>query len=86
MLKLLPDPKNFGSMLVDIHENSKIALHIMDGITAMQGEGPTAGDVYNANKITKKLTIQDVLNACAVMNYVNIVQLSLRRTICLLVL
>ena len=38
-------------MLADIHENSKIALHIMDGITAMQGEGPTAGDVYNANKI-----------------------------------
>lgn len=49
--KLLPDPKNFGTMLADIHENSKIALHIMDGITAMQGEGPTAGDIYNANKI-----------------------------------
>ena len=49
--KLLPDPENFGSMLADIHENSKIALHIMDGITAMQGEGPTAGDVYNGNKI-----------------------------------
>jgi len=49
--KLLPDPKNFGSMLADIHENSKISLHIMDGITAMQGEGPTAGDVYNAHKI-----------------------------------
>ena len=49
--KLLPDPKNFGNMLADIHENSKIAIHIMDGITAMQGEGPTAGDVYNAKKI-----------------------------------
>ena len=49
--KLLPDPKNFGSMLVDIHENCKISLHIMDGITAMQGEGPTAGDVYNGHKI-----------------------------------
>ena len=49
--KLLPDPKDFGNMLVDIHENSKIALHIMDGITAMQGEGPTAGDVYSAKKI-----------------------------------
>jgi uncharacterized protein (DUF362 family)/NAD-dependent dihydropyrimidine dehydrogenase PreA subunit len=49
--KLLPDPKNFGNMLADIHESSKISLHIMDGITAMQGEGPTAGDVYNANKI-----------------------------------
>lgn len=49
--KLLPNPKNFGSMLADIHENSKIALHIMDGITAMQGEGPTAGDIYDAKKI-----------------------------------
>jgi uncharacterized protein (DUF362 family)/NAD-dependent dihydropyrimidine dehydrogenase PreA subunit len=49
--KLLPDPKNFGTMLADIHENSKIALHIMDGITAMQGEGPTAGDVYQGSKI-----------------------------------
>jgi uncharacterized protein (DUF362 family)/NAD-dependent dihydropyrimidine dehydrogenase PreA subunit len=49
--KLMPDPKNFGSMLTDIHENCKIKLHIMDGITAMQGEGPTAGDVYNAKKI-----------------------------------
>jgi len=49
--KLLPDPKNFGSMLADIHENCNISLHIMDGITAMQGEGPTAGDVYNAKKI-----------------------------------
>lgn len=49
--KLLPDPKNFGNMLADIHENCNISLHIMDGITAMQGEGPTAGDVYNAKKI-----------------------------------
>lgn len=49
--KLLPNPKNFGSMLADIHENCNISLHIMDGITAMQGEGPTAGDVYNAKKI-----------------------------------
>jgi len=49
--KLLPDPKNFGIMLADIHENSKIELHIMDGITAMQGEGPTAGEVYNGHKI-----------------------------------
>lgn len=49
--KLLPNPKNFGSMIADIHENCKIKLHIMDGIMAMQGEGPTAGDVYNAHKI-----------------------------------
>lgn len=29
----------------------KIRLHIMDGITAMEGEGPTAGSTYLAKKI-----------------------------------
>lgn len=49
--KAAPNPKDFGKMLVDIHEATKIGLHIMDGITAMEGEGPTAGSVYSANKI-----------------------------------
>jgi Uncharacterized conserved protein len=49
--KMAPNPADFGDIIVDIHRASKIALHIMDGITAMQGEGPTAGDVYQANKI-----------------------------------
>lgn len=49
--RLAPDPKNFGEMLVDIHENVKIGLNIMDGIVAMQGEGPTAGEPYNSCKI-----------------------------------
>lgn len=49
--KFAPDPKDFGNILVDIHEAVKIGLHIMDGILAMEGEGPTAGDVYTAKKI-----------------------------------
>lgn len=49
--KLAPDPKYFGEIIADIHKLCKIDLHIMDGITAMQGEGPTAGEVYNASKI-----------------------------------
>lgn len=49
--KAAPNPKDFGNILVDIHEAVKIDLHIMDGITAMDGEGPTAGSVYQANKI-----------------------------------
>lgn len=49
--KAAPNPKDFGNILVDIHEAVKIGLHIMDGITAMEGEGPTAGSVYNAKKI-----------------------------------
>jgi uncharacterized protein (DUF362 family)/Pyruvate/2-oxoacid:ferredoxin oxidoreductase delta subunit len=49
--KLAPDPKYFGEIIADIHKACKINLNIMDGITAMQGEGPTAGEVYNAGKI-----------------------------------
>jgi len=49
--KMAPNPESFGEILADIHQSAKFALHIMDGITAMQGEGPTAGDVYLANKI-----------------------------------
>jgi uncharacterized protein (DUF362 family)/NAD-dependent dihydropyrimidine dehydrogenase PreA subunit len=49
--KMAPDPVDFGEIITDIHEARKIDLHIMDGITAMQGEGPTAGEPYLANKI-----------------------------------
>ncbi|WP_425445856.1 DUF362 domain-containing protein [Dethiothermospora halolimnae] len=49
--KVAPNPENFGEIIADIHESAKFQLHIMDGISAMEGEGPTAGDVYKANKI-----------------------------------
>lgn len=49
--KIAPDKEDFGEILADIHQAAKFDLHIMDGITAMEGEGPTAGSVYNANKI-----------------------------------
>jgi len=49
--KAAPNPEDFGEILADIHQSTRINLHIMDGIIAMQGEGPTAGDVYLANKI-----------------------------------
>ncbi len=49
--RMAPDPENFGEIIADIHQAGRFHLHIMDGITAMQGEGPTAGDVYKANKI-----------------------------------
>jgi len=49
--KMAPNPESFGEILADIHQNAEFKLHIMDGIFAMQGEGPTAGDVYPANKI-----------------------------------
>jgi ferredoxin len=49
--KSAPEPGDFGEIISDIHKAGRFHLHIMDGITAMQGEGPTAGEVYNANKI-----------------------------------
>lgn len=49
--KIAPDPAVFGEIIADIHKACKLQLHIMDGITAMQGEGPTAGKTYQAGKI-----------------------------------
>lgn len=46
-----PDPQDLGMIIVDIHQSAPVGLHIMDGIMAMQGEGPTAGEVYSAKKI-----------------------------------
>lgn len=49
--KIAPNPTDFGEIIADIHKAGKFNLHIMDGIIAMEGEGPTAGDVYMGNKI-----------------------------------
>lgn len=49
--KIAPDPKDFGELVIDINEGLNIDLHIMDGIEAMEGEGPTAGKPYKTNKI-----------------------------------
>lgn len=49
--RLAPDPAAFGEVLADIHEAGRFHLHIMDGILAMQGEGPVAGEPYQANKV-----------------------------------
>lgn len=38
-----PDSEVFAEMLVDLNRCVKPRLHIMDGITAMEGNGPTSG-------------------------------------------
>lgn len=38
-----PDPLNFAHMLVDLQEYFKPKLHIVDAVTCMEGNGPTAG-------------------------------------------
>lgn len=39
-----PKPEDFGHMLVDLCELVKPALSIVDGVTAMEGDGPTGGE------------------------------------------
>ncbi|MFW6286251.1 MAG: DUF362 domain-containing protein [Nanoarchaeota archaeon] len=47
------DVYSFSKMLIDLnlYLKPKIKLHILDGITAMQGQGPNAGESTNMNVI-----------------------------------
>ncbi len=62
-------PAKFGGVLADINQALKVDLHIVDGITAMDGDGPTAGKPYQAGKIlmgTDALALDTV--ACKMIN------------------
>jgi len=43
--------KQFSKMLVDIYQNIKPQLTIMDGIIGMDGDGPTSGNIRKSNII-----------------------------------
>lgn len=43
--------KNFCSLLVDVYQNIKPGLNIIDAVVAMEGEGPTAGKPKRVNLI-----------------------------------
>jgi len=43
--------KNFSNLLVDIYQNIKPELNIMDGVVGMEGHGPTSGKPKKANLI-----------------------------------
>lgn len=45
----LPDPVQFGRMLVDLNRTIKPRLHIMDAIVAMEGNGPGSGNPRTLN-------------------------------------
>jgi len=45
----LPDPYDFATMLVDLNTLIKPRLHIMDGIVAMEGNGPRGGKLKRLN-------------------------------------
>jgi uncharacterized protein (DUF362 family)/Pyruvate/2-oxoacid:ferredoxin oxidoreductase delta subunit len=45
----LPDPYDFATMLVDLNTLIKPRLYIMDGIMAMEGNGPRSGKLKRLN-------------------------------------
>jgi uncharacterized protein (DUF362 family)/Pyruvate/2-oxoacid:ferredoxin oxidoreductase delta subunit len=47
----MPDVNDFSNALIDICEHIKPVLHIMDGIMAMEGAGPSSGVPKKANVI-----------------------------------
>ena len=47
----LPDPYDFGTMLVDLNSFIKPRFYIIDGIIAMEGNGPRSGKLKSLNVI-----------------------------------
>lgn len=45
----LPDPYDFATMLVDLNTLIKPRLYVMDGIVAMEGNGPRSGKLKRLN-------------------------------------
>ena len=45
----LPDPYDFATMLVDLNTLIRPRLYIMDGIIAMEGNGPRSGELKRLN-------------------------------------
>lgn len=81
--RLAPDPRDLGEVLADINQAVKVGLHIMDGVTAMQGEGPTAGTVYPAGKLlmsTDPLALDTVAIAMLGLDVENVPILDSART------
>ncbi len=62
--------KKFSSFLLDIYQNIKPQLNIMDGIIGMQGHGPTSGTPKKANLIiaSKNAIALDIV-ASKIMGY-----------------
>ena len=49
--KIYPQIAEFGKVIADINQALSVKLHIMDGVLAMDGQGPVGGRPYRANKI-----------------------------------
>jgi uncharacterized protein (DUF362 family)/Pyruvate/2-oxoacid:ferredoxin oxidoreductase delta subunit len=49
--KAAPSAEKLGRIICDINKAVKIGLNIMDGVIAMDRQGPVAGHIYEAKKI-----------------------------------
>ncbi len=65
----MPDMNDFAEALIDICEEVKPCLHIMDGIVAMEGPGPSSGEPKEMHLIMVSSDPYEMdAVACAVMN------------------
>lgn len=62
--KRAPDPRKFASIIVDIYSQVKPHLSVMDGIVAMEGDGPAGKDLRNLGLI---IASDDAVSMDAVM-------------------
>lgn len=60
-----PDPLDFAHMLVDLQEYFKPRLHIVDAVTCMEGNGPTAGTPRQIGLVLAGENPYDLDHVCA---------------------
>ncbi|MBN2444676.1 MAG: DUF362 domain-containing protein [Spirochaetales bacterium] len=72
----LPNPRHFAKMLVDINAYIKPRLYIMDGIVAMEGNGPMGGDpkkmnilLFSTDPVALDATVCRIINVDPTLSY-----------------
>ena len=60
-----PDPLDFAHMLVDLQEYFKPRVHIVDAVTCMEGNGPTAGTPRHMGLVLAEENPYDLDEVCA---------------------
>lgn len=72
----LPNPSDFAKMLVDLNSYIKPRLYIMDGVIAMDGNGPMSGDpkimnvlLFSADPIALDATVCRIINVNPEFSY-----------------
>lgn len=60
-----PDPMDFAHMLVDLQEYFKPKLHLVDAVTCMEGNGPTAGTPRHMGLVLASEDPYGLDNVCA---------------------